>query len=134
MNNHPEQPLEVQMKGPPFMQQQPQMQGQQLHSLNGGTAGNQPGAVPAGGSLPGYSPAITQSPQQQPPVGYMNGLQSQPYQPADNGDRLGNGEGQVKESQPVPGTTLYTTGGDEEVVAAPAENGEAAPHGAATRR
>ncbi len=136
MNDHPEQPLEVQMKGPPFMQQQqPQMHGQQLHSLNGGTAGYQPGAVPAGGSPPGYSVAASnQSPQQQPPVGYMNGVQSYPHQPADNGDRLGNGEGLVKESQPVPGTTLHTTGGDEEVVASPAANGEAVPHGAATRR
>ena len=144
MNDHPEQPLEVQMKGPPFMQQQQQQQqqqqstqtqGQQLHSLTGGTAGYQPGAVPAGGPPPGYSPAITQSPQRQPLVGYVNGLQPQPHEAAHNGGSRVNGEGrQVKESQPVPGTTLHTTGGDEEVVASPAENGDAAPHGAATRR
>ena len=71
--------------------------------------------MPAGGPPPSYSAASNQPPQQQPPVGYSNGLQPPPHDPADNGGSRGDGGGPVKESQPVPGTTLHTAGGDEEV-------------------
>ena len=119
--------MEVQMKAAPQLPQQWPPQGPD--GLAGSAAGYQYSAVPGDGMRPGAISAHSQLPEHSHDS-YANGLQSLPHDAETAADN-GGSRGQVRESQPVPGTTLHTTGGDEEVVAAPAEatgkQGRAAP-------